>query len=116
MSWLTRNHNQVATLWALTGVSVSGDPTFAAAKSVLVRWEERTAVFTTTSGEEASASAVVFMGEDVVPGDFLFLGASVVADPTTVAASREVQGFSKIPQLKGPDFERRAFLSGRRLS
>lgn len=114
MTFLTRNLRQTATLWTVASVDSSGDPTFNTSKTVKVRWEERTAIFATAAGEEAVASAVIFMAEDVDPGDFLFLGTSIVADPTDVTGSREVQAFHKIPQLKGSGFERRAYLGARK--
>ncbi len=110
MSFITRRLTQVATYWSVTGNDNSGDPTFAAASSRRVRWEQRTAVFTNATGEERNSSSVVFVREDMREGDFLFLGTSAAADPTTVEAAKEIQGFSKIPQLVGNEFERRAFL------
>lgn len=110
MSFITQRLKQSATYWAVTGVNNSGGPTFAAAVAVKVRWEQRTAVFTRPNGEEASSTSVVFVKQDMSEGDFLFLGTSVVADPHTLAAAKEIQGFSKIPQLIGSEFERRAFL------
>ena len=113
VSFLTRHRNQPATYWAKGARDSSGDTTYAAAKAVTVRWEERSAVFTNAAGEEATANSVVFVKEDMEAGDYLFLGTSVVADPTTVVAAQEIQGFSKIPQLVENDFERRAFLGSR---
>ncbi len=113
MSFLIRHRKQLTTFWSATGVTVDGDPTFAVPKAITTRWEEKQAVFTNAAGEEASAGAVVFVKEDMKAGDFLLLGTSTVADPTTLAASREIQGWSKIPQLIGSGFERRAFLSAR---
>ena len=110
MSWITQRYNQVATYWSVTGSDNSGDPTFAAPSSIKVRWEQRTVVFTRPNGEEAASSSVVFVKEDMVEGDFLFLGISVAVDPTTVKAAKEIQGWSKIPQLVDSEFERRAFL------
>ena len=110
MSFITRRLTQTATYWAVTGNDNSGDPTFAAASSRKVRWEQRSEVFTRPDGEEANSSDVVFVKEDMVAGDFLFLGSSTAADPHTIAAAKEIQGFSKIPQLVGNEFERRAFL------
>ena len=110
MSFITRRLNQTATYWAVTGNDNSGDPTFAAASARKVRWEQRTEVFTRPNGEEANSSDVVFVKEDMIEGDYLFLGTSTTADPTTVAAAKEIQGFSKIPQLVGNEFERRVFL------
>ena len=86
---------------------------FGAAKGITTRWEEKQAVFTNAAGEEASAGAVVFVREDMKAGDFLLLGTSDEVDPTTLAGSREIQGWSKLPELTGSGFERRAFLSAR---
>lgn len=114
MSYLDRHLRQDATYWKALAPDASGDPTFAAVKAVKVRWEERTAVFTNAAGEEAQAAAVVFVKEDMSPGDFLFLGTSTVADPTAVSGSREVQGFSKLPHLTSLTlFERTAFLAAK---
>ena len=110
MSWITQRYNQVATYWSVASVDNSGDPTFATPIAISVRWEQRTVVFTTPAGEEKSSTDVVFVKQDMVEGDFLFLGTSVVADPTTVVAAKEIQGWSKIPELVGGEFERRALL------
>ena len=113
MSFLARHRNQLTTFWSATGVDVSGDPTFAAPKAIRTRWEEKQTVFTNAAGEEASAGAVIFVSEDMKAGDFLLLGTSTTADPTTVADAREIQGWSKIMQLTGSGLERKAFLSAR---
>ncbi len=113
MSFLDKHRKQLVTFWSATGADASGDPTFATPKAITARWEERQAVFTNAAGEEASAGAVIFVKEDMKAGDFLFLGTSAVADPTTVGDARKIQGWSKLPQLTGSDFERKAFLSGR---
>lgn len=113
MSFITKHLRQAATFWSATGINSSGDPSFAAPKAVRVRWEERQAVFTNAAGEEGSAAAVVFVREDMKASDFLFLGTSTATDPTKVTAAREIQGWSKLPQLIGSEFERRAFLNAR---
>jgi len=113
MSFLTKHLNQLTTFWSATGVDASGDPSFAAPKAITTRWEEKQAVFTNAAGEEASAGAVIFVKEDMKAGDFLFLGTSTTADPTGIADAREIQGWSKIAQLSGAGFERRAFLNAR---
>lgn len=110
MSFITRRLKQTATYWSVSSVDSSGDPTFATPVSIKVRWEQRTVVFTNPTGEERSSTDVVFVKQDMVEGDFLFLGTSTAADPTAVLAAKEVQGFSKIPQLVGSEFERRALL------
>ena len=113
MSWLQQNFNQQATYWEKTGKTDSGDPSFATPRQIDVRWEDRSVVFTNPSGEEAVSMSIVFLPEDVEVGDVIKLGVDATTDPLTVIGAEEIQGFSKIPQLKGGDFERRAFLTGK---
>ena len=113
MSFITKHLRQLTTFWSVTGADASGDPTFAAPKALTTRREEKQAVFTNAAGEEASAGAVVFVREDMKAGDFLLLGTSSEVDPTALTDSREIQGWSKLPELTGSGFERRAFLSAR---
>lgn len=114
MSWLHRHLNQVATYWARSGRDSAGDQTWTAPKLVKVRWEEGHVNFTTAFGDDAVASAVVFVKEDMSAGDALFLGNSAAANPTTVTGHKLIQGFSKIPALiNRNDWERKAFLSAR---
>ena len=110
MSYLHQNLRQIATFWNKTGKDSSGDPSFDPPKSIKVRWEDRTVVFTNIQGEEAASTSVVFVAEDMIAGDFLFLGTSTTAAPTTVVGAKEVQGFVKTPELVGSGFERRALL------
>ncbi len=111
MTALERSRRQNATFWAVTGVSSSGDPSWAAPKAIKVRWEERSTVFTNASGEEQLSGAVVYVGEDMNVGDSLLLGTSVAASPDEDA--REIQGFSQIPRLHGTTSEQRAFMNAR---
>ena len=113
MSFITCHLRNAATYWEATGVDSSGDPTFAAAKAIKVRWEERQEVFTNSAGEEGTAAAVIFIREDMSAGDYILLGASTTADPTTVTDARQIQGFSKIQRLLGGEYERQAFLGAR---
>ena len=113
VSFLDRHRNQLATYWAKGARDSSGDTTFATPKAITVRWERRSVVFTNAAGEEAMSDSMVFVKEDMEEGDYLLLGTSIVADPTSIAGPREIQGFSKIPQLVESDSERRAFLGSR---
>lgn len=110
MSWLTTLHTQTATLWARTGVDSAGDPSFASPTTITVKWEESSEVIINNDGREEQSHAVVYLGQDVVIGDFLFLGTSVVVDPTAVSGAFEVKTFRKIPTPDGSDFERKALL------
>lgn len=109
MSIYTKYHKQDATLWALTGsTGVTAEPVYAAPVALKVRWEERSELFTNSAGEKEASRAVVYLGVDITPGDFLFLGTSVVAAP--IAAARLVKDFRNVPELNGRESERRALL------
>jgi len=110
MSFLTRNLLQTATLWTRDSVDSYGDPTFSAPVSILVRWEQKTELFVNVRGEEKRSNSVVFLDRDVAVGDFLLLGTSTAADPTSVQNAQQVQDFRKIPSLDGSKYERRAIL------
>lgn len=109
MSIYTKYHEQDATLWSLTGsTGATAEPVYAAPVAIKVRWEERSELFTNSTGEKEVAHDVVYLGVDIKTGDFLFLGTSVVAAP--IAAARLVKDFRKVPELNGQNFERRALL------
>lgn len=110
MTFIDEARTQTATLWVPGSVDISGDATFAAPATLTVRWEDKEEVFTTPDGEEQRASTVVFAGQDISVGSYLFLGTSVAADPKTVSGARKVRGFKKIPSIDGTLFERKAML------
>ena len=108
MGYITKNLRQSATFWATTGLDNFGDPTWAAPVAISVRWEIRREIFLDSSGEENTGESVVYLDRDVARGDYLFLGTSVTADPTTVTDSRLVRDFRKSPDIRGDRFERLA--------
>ena len=111
MSWLTRNHNQTVTHWAATETLDSfGAPGWDSPIELSARWEDRSEELTNMKGEEILARSVVFLGIDVSVGDYLFLGVSAGTDPTTIKGAFKVKDFRKIPQIRGEDFERTAYL------
>ncbi len=94
-----------------------GQTTFATPVEITGRWEDREVRFTDNTGHEDVADAEVFVGQDVIIGDWLFLGAltgiaSAIdeTDPKNVAGAREVKKSMKIPTLRADKFERRALL------
>ena len=106
----TSSLNQNATYWAVTGVDVSGDPTYDSPTKIKCRWENIAEIIYNDMGEEIKVSASVFVSFDALVGSYLYLGISEETDPTDQSESREVKGFSKVPDLSGCDFERRALL------
>lgn len=110
MSFLTKYHNQTATLWVEDGLDSLGDFTYSAPTTITVRWEDKNERFIDNTGEEARSRAVIFLGQDVSPGDYLFLGTSIDSDPVIVDNAFKVKAFMKIPSFKSGEFERKAFL------
>ena len=74
------------------------------------RWEDRIETIITAAGESTTSKAVVYLSVDVALGDYLFLGASSVADPTTLVGAYEVISIRKIPSIDGRRFERKVYL------
>ena len=116
MSFLTSKLGQVATLWSITGVDGGGDPTFAAPRTINVRWESRINQNLDSRGEHQrsgtaeTSAAFVYLAEDVKEGDYVFLGTSVIANPRSVLNAFRVKAFEKTPSYNSSMFERRAFV------
>ena len=108
----TRTLKQTATLWERDGVDAGGDPSFASGtpRQISCRWEWRTVVYFSSSGEERQSKAVVMVAEDLAEGDYLYLGTSAAESPVGLDGAFEVRGFDKIPDINGEDFERRVYL------
>lgn len=110
MGILTKMRKQTATYWSPSTPDGFGGKTYGTATALTVRWEDKIELFIDKDGREAQSSAQVFVGSDVAVEGYLYLGASSAADPRTVAGSREIRAFEKIPNLKASEFLRRAFL------
>ena len=104
-----RGLKQTATHWSPGVPDGYGGSTYGAPVSMVCKWEERAVLFRDDKGDETISKAVVFLPSDVGIGDYLFLGESVVADPTTIDA-HEVRQFSSIPDLRNAKQERKAYL------
>ncbi len=104
---------QDATKWTATPDGFGGW-SFTTPVALKVRWEEKAVLFRDQSGEEVISSAKVFLDVDVKVNDWLFLGVSTDADPTTIAASvgtaYQVRMFEKLPSLRNLVHQRIAFL------
>lgn len=111
-SFTQRKLLQTATLWEVGGTDNFGDPAFSSASpsTISVRWEERSELFTGPDGSEQVARGVIYLAQDVDEGDYLFLGTSVISDPTNLVGAFLVKDFRKVPDLKAKNFERRALV------
>ncbi len=103
-----RNLSQTITRWTPTAVGSSGKPSTWAKTEILGRWEEASQIFTRADGTEKVSRAVVYLAGDVATGDFLLEGSSVDTSPP--ATAWRVEAFSKTPNLRGTDYERKAML------
>ncbi len=107
-----RHMPQIATKWSTLGSDGYAGHTFSAAKLLDSRWEERQEIFQDFNGEQRTSRTIVYVLEDITEGDFLALGdASDEASPHDASpAGRRVEGFTKVPNLRGMDVTRKAFL------
>lgn len=109
MGAMTRNLRQKATHWTATPDGFGGH-TFGSPTVRKVRWEEGTTLVTDDSGQEIISRAQVYLDGDVDIGDYLFLGESTAADPTTLSTAYVVREFRKTTDLRNIEVLRKAFL------
>lgn len=101
---------QTATVWDASGVDSAGDPSFATPRQITVRWEEKAQSFFNAQGEEDIAKARVYVGEDLTLEDYLFLGTSAEADPTSLVGAYQIKGWHKVATPTAKKFVRKVFL------
>lgn len=107
---INRAYTQTATYWGSPTSDGLGGQSYGAPIELLVRWEERQEEFLTAEGETEVSNAVVWASQDLDTLGYLYLGVSLVADPTRVTGSFRILQFRSIPAIRGHQFERRAFL------
>lgn len=110
MGFLTRNLKQKVTYWATSGRDITGAPAWTTPIALKARWEDLNELFINDQGEEVRSRAVIYLNSDVETSGYLFLGTSVVADPTTLSDAFPIKAFRKVPEQRGVRFERRAML------
>lgn len=100
--------NTTATLWVRSGNNSFGHSTYSTPSTISVRWEDSEELFITIEGDQKRSKAVVYLDQVVKPGDYLFLGTSVSANP--VAGSYEVLKYTNMPGVVGSFTLKMAFL------
>lgn len=116
MSFLTDNLIQTVVYWGNPTPDGYGSFTFDSPVEISGRWENRTELFTDRTGMESKSLAVVYLGQDIDIGGWLFLGglsdidSGLTDTPHLVPDSREIRGFKKIPSLDAEIFLRKAWL------
>lgn len=84
-----------------------GGKTFSSPVQVRGRWEQRQERVRDVKGDEYVGKHSIFLSADVAVGDYLVRGAQDGADPI-VLGGVEVKFFSKISDLNGVEFTRKA--------
>lgn len=108
MSWISRNLKQTLTKWSAGATDVYGNPTWSSPVTVKCRWEDKQIKTLDFQGNEIISNSVVYVGEDISFGDYVYLGVSTVSSPP--AAAKEVRNFSKSPSINASSFERKVIL------
>ena len=116
MGWLTKHHKQKCVYWGSPTNDGWGGRTYGDPVELDCRWEDKREKFTNMKGEEHVSSAVVYLGQDVVVNGYLYLGtlaslsSAEEGNPEAVTGTYLVQAYGKIPNIKGTDYERTAWL------
>ncbi len=109
-----KTYKDEITYWAPSLANELGRVTFIAPVSLFAKWEDINVLFIDIFGDEVTSSARIFLwNTDVEPHGYLLRGVSVVADPLTVAGTREIRAFKKIESFNRKLIERVAMLAGR---
>lgn len=105
------SYRQIATYWGSPSQGGFGGTTFAAPILIKCKWEDRTEVFTDSTGSEKTSTAIVWTFDRLEDGGYLVRGdSSLVMDPTTLDDALEIKRSDEIPDLRGLHYERRAYL------
>lgn len=81
-----------------------------------VRWEDRQELFIDANGQEVRSRSVVYLGQDINIGGYLYLGSlsglssDEESNPLSVSAAYEIRGYQKVPNLKTEQFLRKVWL------
>lgn len=108
--------NQTCVYWQKTGVDIYNTPVFAEPVDIKCRWEDKTVLYISLTGEQMPSRAVVFTECDTAPGDMLWLG-NVESLPEEYSEEIDIRTFAhsiqrsdKIPDLRAEIYLRTAYL------
>jgi len=112
---LTKNLKQTGVYWGNPAPDGWGGNTFDEAVEIDCRWEDRQELFIDKEGNQVLSQAVVFTGQDVDLGGYLYLGDlddldSDYSDPKIIDGAREIRAFQKVPDIKGTRYQRKVWL------
>lgn len=105
---------QKAVYWPPAGVDQGGQPVYAGPLEIKCRWEERAVEYLKPDATPAVSQSVVFVDRDLELGGVLWLGLLDAVldfvDPLRNEGAGEINGWSKVGNLRSTEFVRKAFL------
>jgi hypothetical protein len=107
---------QIAVYWGDPVSDGYGGRTFADPVELAVRWETKMELFVDVAGQTATSQAVVYVGETVAVGGYLYLGvlddldSDQVDDPLGLTGAYEIRAYEEIPDAVADSFLRKATL------
>ena len=112
-----RMRKQTAVYWASPVEDGFGGADFDDPVEIKVRWEQKQELFIDGAGNEVRSQAVIYPGQVLDIGGYLYLGElndldSTVMEPEDVTTGNvyEVRAFSISPNRKGTSYVRKAWL------
>jgi hypothetical protein len=111
-SVIRRCCTQSAVYWATPVENKFGGQTYTSPVEVKCRWEKKNVVIASTTGEQIISRTTVYVLQDMVEGEYLYLGAlaglstAQRANPKLVVGAYKIKRFNKIPDFKGTDYTR----------
>ncbi len=107
--------NQIAVYWERGAPDGYGGHGWEDPVEIDCRWELVHELYQDAFGEQRTSNGKVFLGQDIKPGDFLYLGdyddiTSASGSPASMEQAFEVRRFDKVPDLAGTEFLRRAWV------
>ena len=115
MSIITRMRKQTLVYWGSPVPDGYGGSTFAAAVELSCRWEDKQELFIAPDGKEVLSQSVVYVGQDVGIGGYLYLGVESDLDsdhtnPEIISGAREIRQLGKLPNLRATEYLRQVWL------
>lgn len=111
MPLASSGYRQTATYWGAPTQGGFGGVSFGAPTKIACRWEEIGEVFIDSTGREATSAAIVYTHGELEEGGYLAKGdKTAYSDPTLIKGAYEIRKSVEIPDLRGLNYERRAYL------
>jgi hypothetical protein len=112
----TKNLKQTVVYWGNPVNDGLGAFTFDDPVEISARWEDRQQMFKNAQGQDELSKAVVYLGQDVQIGGYLYLGtlddmSSSAPEPGDVTTALQIQGLTKVPGIKGTTYLRKVWVT-----